>query len=226
MGGLFALSAAASVSGVVNSPWLKDPPDETPPESGPRPNQVPINRSWDPGAFADTGEADNRTDWDRVVLAGTETPGIAAVKASRRNRLDRKETPGKNGETLTHLGVRSADVQVRIVLLTQGDLNRWRSQIVPLLIAPPQAEKTAPDPVAIDHPALSVLGIKSVYVEEIGVPQSLGPGAGLEVQLRMVEFVKTDAKVTTMVKSRVDNIRDNPPKPRAPVSSSHGAAQP
>jgi hypothetical protein len=144
-----------------------------------------------------------------------KTPGIASVKASRKSRLDRKETPGVHGETLTHLGLRCGEIQVRILLLTQDDLDAWTRDIVPLLQAVPQPGKPPPDAVPVYHPGLAANHIGALYVEELGIPQPTGPGGPLEVNLRLVEFLKTKTMVETIKRTKV-SVANNPkaaPKP-------------
>lgn len=229
---------AGTAAGVAGSlvtgqltPWVvKDPPD---PAKGLDPGNpwagyVPgeqhddtpnwtreANRSWDPGALEDQLGVGARTPWDYLVLAGFRTPGIATIRATKRARLDKKETAGTDGQTVTHLGMRCSEVTVRLRLLTQGDLDAWAA-IVPAI--QPRPGKTRPDPVSVSHPALDIMGVKSLYVEELGVPEVPVPGGPVEVTIRFVEFLPPKKTGTSTPKRSRVNVED---KPRV-----NGAARP
>lgn len=207
------------------SPWISDPPlNSDPMPGGVTLAQLPVNRSWDPGALVDAGE--QRSPWDYLVIAGGKTPGIAQVSATRRNELDRKKTSGTSGETLTHLGVRCAEIQVRIRLLTQADLDAWMRDFVPVLMPVPQEGKTDPDPVGIYHPALNAIHVLSAVVDELGAPRSMGPGEPLEVSIRLVEFRKPVNTGTTTPKAMKRTAVAVPDVKKSGPAHAKGAAEP
>lgn len=221
---LEAVSLAGSAAFVARSPWISDPPLVSDPvPGGVTLAQLPMNRSWDPGALVDAGE--QRSQWDYLVIEGGKTPGIAQVTATRRNELDRKKTSGKSGETLTQLGVRCAEIQVRIRLLTQADLDTWTRDFVPILMPVPQEGKKDPEPVGIYHPALNTIHVRAAIVDELGAPRSVGPGEPLEVSIRLVEFRKpVDTGANTPLgprrKVNVPDVKKTTP------ASAKGAAEP
>ncbi len=222
--------AAAAAAGQP-SPWLIEPPLPAPPDpstlSAPA-SALPANHSWDPGALQDTALS-NRTEWDYLIFKGSDgtyqmTPGIATVKARKRARIDRKATGGNDGETATHLGMRCGEIEVRILLLTQTDFDLWLA-IVKMLQSAPGKDK--PDPIGVSHPGLAANGIASLYAEDIGIPQSTGPGGPLEVNLRFVEFLpqkKAPPKTLEKTKVRVDDRKPKQAPPAPPTKPSANAS--
>jgi hypothetical protein len=187
----FAESLGFDAAGLASGPWALREPPLSPVEGATAipANRFPVNTTWDPGALADR-DYGQRTKWDALVIAGLVTPGIATVTARRNTRLQKNESPGTDGETLNMLGLRAAEIQVTIRLLTQGDLDAWEV-LVPSLQATPG--KPRPDPVSVYHPALDMLNIHALYVEDLGIPEARTPGGALEVKISFVEHLPTKA---------------------------------
>lgn len=80
--------------------------------------------------------------WDSVVIKGQRLPGICAVKGKGfSQRLDRKKSAGKNGHSVTHLGVDCAKIEITITMWTEEHLRAWE-KLIPLLKPRAKTQRT------------------------------------------------------------------------------------
>jgi hypothetical protein len=123
--------------------------------------------------------------WDRFVVAGRALPGVATVEGSKSCKLDQRNAPGTDGATLTHMGNESSPVTVRLRIWTADQYEAWKSRREELMAS---TGKARPKPVMVYHPALADLGIKSLYVKEVGFLRTQPGGLG-EVIIKFLEFL-------------------------------------
>lgn len=128
--------------------------------------------------------------WDTVVLAGIALPGIATVAGFMEQRVHKKQSPKKHGQTVTFLGWAAAPVDVKLQVWTP---DQWDALLVVMKkILVPLPKKGIPPPVSIAHPSLTSLGISSVYVMKVGAPR---PMKGIvQVELKCEQFLPDELR--------------------------------
>lgn len=136
--------------------------------------------------------------WDQVQLAGIILPGLARLSGDLEHRVDRRRIPGQDGERITHLGCKPAEIEITLRMWTEEHLNAF-SSLAPVLR--PQPKAAAPDPVDIVHPATHLYGIKAIQVLRISLPVPVGDGDVYEVKIRGVEFVPLRKGAKSKVKT-------------------------
>lgn len=126
---------------------------------------------WDKDLRKDLSEQSADGAWDKLRIAANNefAPGVVTVHASREAKYEHVHSPGQDGGTLNYLGWKACDVRMTLTIWTEAhlrDLESLLKFIGPVGSAPPR-------PIAVEHPALSLLGIKSVFFTRIG---ALKPG--------------------------------------------------
>jgi hypothetical protein len=115
--------------------------------------------SWDSIAF-------NGTIWGK----GTATGGGIEVKgASRFYKIDQKDAKGQDGSTQTYVGSHPKPFRLVFKIWTSVQWIYWNTFILKFFYYSGVINKVVP--IAIDHPATSVLGITAVLAEDIGAPE-------------------------------------------------------
>lgn len=135
------------------------------------------------GGSGSAWAASVRGAWDVLVLDGTPLPGKATVHARAGRKIDVRESPAANGSGLSYLGYQPASIDVTLVLWTDEQLDQFAKW---LPAVQPRASQGAPRAVSVYHPALQLLGIESVFVQEIGAPE-LDDDGRATVQMRFIE---------------------------------------
>jgi len=138
---------------------------------------------------------DDPLSWDTLKVAGQAFPGLAKVKATRKYKLDQKNTGGADGATLTGLGHMPAEVKVSVRIWEDA---HWDALADAIALLIPKPHKGRPAPVDVYHPALKVLGIKSLYFTGVSAPEEAGMPQLYQLELEAVEFlpVKTDGALS------------------------------
>ena len=142
------------------------------------------------GAFAPT-------EWDQIIVEGEALPGFAVVRVNGKLKVDPGKAAGKHGGSPTFQGQDPAQVDITLTVLRE-DVPKLLKRIEPLW--PKDAErKAAKHPIAVYHPNLAALGVKSIYfTDRSGLDK--GPATGSFVMtLKAVEFrlAKKNAKPAT-----------------------------
>lgn len=156
---------------------------------------------------------DNPDAWDTALIAGQLVPGRTTVTAKAKNRVDRKTIPGAHGAKYTHVGYAPAEVSLDVEVWTPEHLTRLRDIV--RLIRP---RKTAPQPVVISHPSLSMMEISAVLVLEVGNLQKKGDSGVMHMTITAMEYVpkgNEKAKVETAKKTKDASSFDNALSPEA-----------
>lgn len=187
---------------------------------------------WDPGGeVMSLRDAQDPTEWDRIVIDGVPLSAIVQIDGNKDTRLDVKEIPGADGASLTQVGVSPAPITIKLRFLTREALQEW-ADLVPSL--QPKPGKTRPNAIPVYHPALAINGIKSLYLKSIGLVRVASPGGPAEVVSHWVEFLPpTKAGQKTIGSDRVElggkragSFTEKPAKPRSRPSTSSAAAKP
>lgn len=136
---------------------------------------------------------DRDAPWDVLVINDKPLPGVWEIEsAPRRLHLDRKKTKGKDGARLTDLGTKETVVTARGQLQALAD---WHELQRRLEVLNPRGKSRARTPLHIYHPALALMGLTRVYLEEIRAPRVRGGILELGLQLR--EWVPTPKPTNT-----------------------------
>lgn len=132
------------------------------------------------------GWAEKASPWDVVYLAQQPLPGVCTLSGPGvEHSIDIKKASGKDGATITDLGRDLAKFTIKVLMwhASQWDaLRKMRASLQPLT----SGRKLKP--VDVQHPALDFLGIASVYVKRVGIPQIGSKPGTVEVELECLEF--------------------------------------
>lgn len=153
--------------------------------------------------------------YDTCTLAGLTLPGIVKIAGSMTRKLDKKNAKGADGATITDDGANAAEIELALVMWTAAHWEAYQA-MVPLIN--PLAQKGKLSPVDIVHPVLALHGVKSVYVEDVSLPQAGSIPQTREVKIKVVEWRPAPkkpkkSKSTTPTRSQAarDYLwRDNP----------------
>ena len=154
------------------------------------PDVVPF---WALGARSEAYESNSA--WDVFYVNGDPLPGIAIVQGARQSRIDERNAAGQDGSILTELGRTSSEIMVRLQIWTQEHLAAWR-RIAPQFQPTPGVAPT--NLIDVYHPALALIGVKSLLCTDTGVFQPTRVWGIMETQIRFIEFLPpTKGKVNT-----------------------------
>jgi hypothetical protein len=137
---------------------------------------------WNPGA----ADALEPGPWDALRIGDTEMPGLATVKPKRVARIDSQESPGVDGASQVTLGRKPSEVDVTVRIWTADHLDRLETLMRKILTP---ASKAPQRPVKLDHPALRLHGITSMFVAEVAGPEPSHTADIFELKLKFVEFL-------------------------------------
>jgi hypothetical protein len=128
--------------------------------------------------------------WDALILGGEFMPGVPTVKCDVENSLDKKKPSGAQGAKISDEGQEPAQISISLQLINEGDLAAL-ARVLPKIRPPRKGGKR--DPLAIVHPNPNILGVESVVIETISMPQ---PSAadGWVISIGAVEWVPEPKK--------------------------------
>jgi hypothetical protein len=134
------------------------------------------------------------TDWDRIKLGEDFLPGVWRCEGSLGRNMDVKATKGKDGAVIKDEGYENAKITLTGQFVSRDDL---RALEVALKAVHPRRKGATRDPLPINHPALTAIGVTAVYITSIAVPQLYN---GIyEVAIETIEYLKpTDRKKRKM----------------------------
>lgn len=127
-----------------------------------------------PGASStgtDAGSYDGKRldPWDVVVLAGRVMPGRAEVTGKGvSHQIDIKKAPGGHGATFTDNGRELGKFDIKLHMWTDAQWIAFQS-IRSLL--QPKTPRGKLKPVDVEHPAINGIGVRSIYVTRVGIPE-------------------------------------------------------
>lgn len=131
-------------------------------------------------------------EWDKVTFGDVVCPGIAEVSLKLSADIDKRKAKGVKKSRAIDRGTKPAKLSIRLTL-TAGQLEEFRSKIVPLLF--PKGKDTAQDPIQVSHPECDLWGIHLFIIEDV---DSSAPGArgGFKViSIDGLEWVAAPAEV-------------------------------
>ena len=154
--------------------------------------------------------------WDTVYLADRRLPGLCRISGKGvEHEIDIKKKPGQDGAKFTDLGRTIARVTITVVLTCQADWDLFET-FVPALQALGKTGKLLP--LVVRSPQLNILGIKSLYVTCVSIPEPGSARGTFEVKLDCLEYRAPKAAVGPATPSKdVNNFRNGgngyPPDP-------------
>jgi hypothetical protein len=118
----------------------------------------------------DAGAYANRLDpWDVVVLAGRTMPGRAEVTGKGvSHQIDIKKALGNHGAVFTDNGAELGKFDIKLHMWTDAQWIAFQA-IRPLL--QPTTPKGKLQAVDVEHPAINGIGVRSIYVTRVGIPE-------------------------------------------------------
>lgn len=150
---------------------------------------------------------DSPESWDTVTIAGRSLPGICTVTGKAGRRVDRRQTPGKHGTTVTYLGDAPAEFTITLKLWTAEHLAEYQAllEFLRSVDGPMRAAagalplknlgKLPRSPVDIIHPTLSLLRIRAAHVIEYDFPRAAGDV--YEASIKCIEHGTSNSGVGT-----------------------------
>jgi hypothetical protein len=140
----------------------------------------------------------NPSAYDKIILAGKESPGRAKLNFPTRDEgWEKQESKGEEGGETVPNGPKLIDFEVELYLWKErmrgiDHFARWEAW-KPLLLKP--VAKGARRALDIYHPQLDGLGITSVVVGTWTEPQPDGKGGGT-VKLKFIQYKPSKPKST------------------------------
>lgn len=116
--------------------------------------------------------------WMSITISGmTIGPkdGSGYIKLRRAGRPYKwqvKDASGQDGATPTYRGKKPPDFEIEFHLWTDQHFAAWQALSTASLIY--DASKTTVDPTDVYHPALAMVGISQMIVDECGAPEQQG----------------------------------------------------
>jgi hypothetical protein len=133
----------------------------------------------------------DQTEWSRLTIGATVLPGVWELEGAASRNIDVKQTKGKDGAVLKDEGYENAKITLIGRLVSKDDYDALQLAIKDIH---PRRKGAARDPVSINHPALTVLGIDAVYVTSIATPRLDSVGM-LEQRIEVLEYTPQPKKL-------------------------------
>lgn len=146
----------------------------------------------------------NPDPWERVELGGFRLPGVARISGSLGRKIDKKRGPGDGG-TFTDVGYDPAQFTIHLRLWAEYHLTAWEQYVAETLKPRGTRSGRRPEPIDIRHPVLNLHGIKSAYLERVGLLEPSEHGIW-ETTLYFIEFMPSKAATSNTPTSSKDNI--------------------
>lgn len=125
--------------------------------------------------------------WDTVIIGGLKMPGIARVSGGIGRKINTQAIPGdESGGTQTDLGYDGGRATITLKFWTQEHLDTFG------LFADkyrPKKDEEKPAPLDVIHPALAVVGMRSLTLEKLGLPEPTSSPGVYEAVLDFLEFI-------------------------------------
>jgi hypothetical protein len=123
--------------------------------------------------------------WDQITIAGTTLPGQAIISGDGIGRkIDVKSGPGRDGAKIRDRGYEPARFDIECITWTKEQFN----ELLPIVEQlQPKRRGGNRDPVDVSHPSLSILGIRSMYIEKVGMP--ISKSGRFHVPIKAIEWV-------------------------------------
>lgn len=138
--------------------------------------------------------------WDTGTLGGLTLPGLVRWRVRKAHLVDKKKTPGPSGHQVSLLGFEPAEVDLTFQMWTRDHLIQYEAIVTSLVSSlhqhassPGDKKGSLPAPTSavafdIHLPALNIVGINSVYLMTIGVPEPTGTPQMFQAVFKFTEF--------------------------------------
>jgi hypothetical protein len=122
--------------------------------------------------------------WDICFINQQGLPGLARVEGKCHREFDIKKPRGSDSATITSVGQYPGKFDISLRIWTSQQLDNLQS-IIPTL-----KPKRGVKPTAVDvmHPALTLLGIRSLIIVEVGTLNQTGIPGVREMKINCLEF--------------------------------------
>lgn len=110
---------------------------------------------------------DNGALWDRIKLGPYVLPGTWTVPGAVGRRVDVKKGKGSDGARFRDQGYDPGEFSLNGELIGATD---WNEMVKIAKILTPRNRGVAMEPVAVEHPAFTFLGITNVFVTKVHAP--------------------------------------------------------
>lgn len=122
-------------------------------------------------------------DWDRLTIGSTVMPGVWSIEGSADRRVEVKAKKGEDGAVIKDQGYENAKLTLIGRLTTSEEHEQLQKALKEIH---PRRKGAARDPLAIIHPAATLLGVDAVYVTSLAAVQ-LDNGV-LTQRIEVLEF--------------------------------------
>ena len=180
-------------------------------------NPQPDNRSGTSPDCAWEAPLAAWSQWDTGKLGGLQMPGLVRWRVRKSHRVDKKMATGQSGSTSTALGFEPAEVDLTFQMWTKNHLQQYEKMVGFILStlatgqSNPSVKNAKPDPnstmaMDIQMPALNLVGIYSLYLLVIGVPEPASTPQMFQATFKFQEFspIKTSESVKRIGASQPD----------------------
>lgn len=180
--------------------------------------------------------SDSPDAWDTVIIAGRALPGVCRMKGKVVRRVDRKNSTGTNGATVTYVGDDVAEFEITVRMWNDVHLSTYAELLAFL------RDKQSPDdanglgstiatgsssklvvkvnekrgyskfpmaPVAIEHPTLTLFKVRAAHVLEYSFPESVGDASqGIyEANIKCIEHIALNKGQVTTPRGAIDLVK-------------------
>lgn len=130
----------------------------------------------------------NPTPWDTFWVQGSVWQGkIRVVGAVAAFRWDIKDPPGANGEIQTYRGIRTKPFRVEFYLWTDLHFAYWPAFSLNFMY--PTSKLGVTPAVVVYHPALMMIGIGAVIIDDVGAVEPVGDDKMFKAVVTMRQFI-------------------------------------
>lgn len=138
--------------------------------------------------------------WDFLTIGSIAMPGVWEITSGECARqVDHKKTKGKDGARIKDMGLLPARFTAVGKIITEKEWIELQA-VIPEIS--PRRKGGLRTPFTIFHPAVALLGVNTIYVERVRVPEVKADI--LEIQIEMIEWTETpkQARTSTQVQAK------------------------
>ncbi len=121
--------------------------------------------------------------WDRVKLGPHVLPGTWTVGGGVDRRIDVKKSKGADGARFRDQGYIPAPITLTGTLIGATD---WNEMVQTLKVLTPRKRGVSLNPLAVEHPAFTMLGITNVLVKKVSAP--VLDGGRIRISIDVLEW--------------------------------------
>jgi hypothetical protein len=164
---------------------------------------------------------DDEDAWDRVELGGEVLPGVWRVDFQAVRNVDVKKSKGSDGGHIRDHGYDPSPITLTGKFIDFAD---WFTYQKLLPSIHPKTAGGTRAPLSISHPALELMGVKTVYVREITAPQ-IDDGGICTVVIGCLEYQKPEPAEQSKTVTKKAGATPNQTDPKD-IAASKGEPRP